>query len=66
MPLLNGIQLVEAIRKKETNSQVPVIIVGRELQEEILEKYSKLQEAFLINEPVDKDIFIELVTKCIS
>ena len=65
MQLMNGIQLVEAIQKKESNRTVPVIVISEILNEDISKKYNKLGVDRIITKPVDNDKFIQMIRKCL-
>ncbi|MEW6651877.1 MAG: ATP-binding protein [Bacteroidota bacterium] len=65
MPLMNGIQLVEAIQKKEANKSLPIIVLSAKLNEEISKKYSKLGINKLLNKPVEQSLLIESIKECL-
>ncbi|MEK6552763.1 MAG: response regulator, partial [Bacteroidota bacterium] len=65
MQLMNGIQLVEAIQKKESNRTVPVIVISAKLNDDISKKYNKLGVDRIITKPVDNDKFIQMIRKCL-
>jgi len=62
MPLMNGIQLVEAMRKKDSNRNVPVIVISAKLNDDIIKKYSELNVDKIIPKPFKQ---AELI-KCIK
>jgi PAS domain S-box-containing protein len=64
MPLMNGIQLVEAMRKKKANKNVPVIIVSTEINDEIENKYRALGVTSILQKPVNSSQFIDAVKEC--
>jgi PAS domain S-box-containing protein len=65
MQLMNGIQLVEAIQKKESNRTVPIIIISEVISEDISKKYNKLGVDRIISKPVDNDKFIQMIRECL-
>ncbi|MDQ7817749.1 MAG: response regulator [Melioribacteraceae bacterium] len=65
MPLMNGIQLVEALNKRESGRTIPVIVVSAKLNDEISRTYSKLGVDKIIPKPVNLDQLIETVKECI-
>jgi signal transduction histidine kinase len=65
MPLMNGIQLVEAIQKKESNRTIPVIVISEILGEDISKKYNKLGVDRIIGKPVDNDKFLQMIKECL-
>ncbi len=52
MPLLNGIQLVEAAKKKFNSKFVPVIIVSGKLDKELIAKYKALGVKEIFEKPI--------------
>lgn len=65
MPLMNGIQLVEAIQKKEANKSFPIIVISAKLSDEIAKKYIKLGVDKLLSKPVDQSLLIESIKECL-
>lgn len=65
MPLMNGIQLVEAIHKKETNRSVPIIVISAKLSEEITKKYAKLGVDKIVSKPVDREHLVQIIRECL-
>jgi len=61
MPLMNGIQLVEAIQKKESNKSIPIIVISGKLDEEITRKYLKLGIDKVVSKPVDNELLVQLI-----
>jgi CheY-like chemotaxis protein len=57
MPLMNGIQLIESIRKKEETHRIPVIIVAALLTDEQREKYYDLGVEAILDKPLDINEF---------
>ncbi|MEW6196880.1 MAG: ATP-binding protein [Bacteroidota bacterium] len=65
MPLMNGIQLVEAIHKKESNRAIPVIVISAKLNDEITKTYSKLGVDKIIPKPVNLDNLVDTMKECL-
>ncbi len=65
MPLMNGIQLVEALNKRESGRTIPVIVVSAKLNDEISRTYSRLGVDKIIPKPVNLDQLIDTVKECI-
>jgi signal transduction histidine kinase len=65
MPLMNGIQLVEAIQKKESNRTVPIIVVSSKLNEEITKKYLRLGVDKIISKPVEHNLLVQQIRECL-
>lgn len=55
MPLMNGIQLVEAIRKKDKNYTVPVIVISAKLNDELRQKYENYGVSKILEKPVEPE-----------
>ncbi|MEW6701387.1 MAG: hybrid sensor histidine kinase/response regulator, partial [Bacteroidota bacterium] len=65
MPLMNGIQLVEAVQKKETNRTIPIIVISAKLNDEITKKYLRLGVDKVISKPVESNLLIQLIRECL-
>lgn len=65
MPLMSGIQLIEALRKKETNKNIPIIVVSAKFNDSIKQTYLNLGINRLIPKPVDSQDLIETINKCV-
>lgn len=65
MPLMNGIQLVEAIQKKENNKAFPIIVISAKLTEEISKKYMRLGVEKLLSKPVDQQLLVDSIKECL-
>lgn len=59
MPLMTGIHLAEAIRKKDKQAQIPIIVISARLDEELMSKYEVYGVSDFIGKPVEKDALIE-------
>ena len=66
MPLMNGIQLVEALRKKDSSASVPVIVVSAKLSSELIEKYQNLRVNHIITKPFKQAELIQHIQDCVS
>ncbi|PKL83892.1 MAG: hypothetical protein CVV24_02785 [Ignavibacteriae bacterium HGW-Ignavibacteriae-3] len=65
MPLMNGIQLVEAIQNKESNRTVPIVVLSAKLNDELIKKYSRLGVDKIISKPVEPEILIQQIEDCL-
>lgn len=65
MPLMNGLQLVEILQKKEVNKTVPIIVLSAKLNEENSKKYLKLGVEKLITKPVESKELINIIRACL-
>lgn len=59
MPLMNGIQLVEFIRKEDKNFKIPVIATVTELTDNFMKEYKVLGIDTVLQKPVDDNLLIE-------
>ncbi len=65
MPLMNGIQFVDAIQKKESNKTTPIVVITAVLSEEITKKYRKLGVDKIISKPVDRVQLVQAIRECL-
>ncbi|MFA7229017.1 MAG: ATP-binding protein [Melioribacteraceae bacterium] len=65
MPLMNGIQLVEAIQKKESSRTIPIIVVSTKLNDDLIKKYSRLGVEKFITKPFENEILIQQIRECL-
>ena len=66
MPLMNGIQLVEAMRKKDFNKNVPVIVISAKLSEEIIKRYKELNVDKIISKPFKQAELINCIKESVT
>ncbi len=59
MPLMNGIQLVEFLRKEDKNFRIPVIATVTELTDNFMKEYKALGIDTVLQKPVDDKLLIE-------
>ena len=65
MPLMNGYQLIEAIREKEEAKNIPVIVVSAKISDQLLEEYQKLGVDKLIKKPFDSNELSQAISQII-
>lgn len=65
MPLMNGIQLIEALYKKDSSKAIPVIVISAKLNDEINRSYSKLGIDKIIPKPVNLEKLVEAMKECL-
>lgn len=53
MPLINGLQLVEAIKRGEAELKTPILIYGENLKTEEEGQYSRLGVRYVLQKPLD-------------
>ncbi len=61
MPLMNGIQFLEVIKKNAKLKNVPVIIISAALDEETISNYKKLEVSEIIEKPFETTKFLEVI-----
>lgn len=66
MPLMNGIQLVEALKNREKKANVPVIVVSARFTDEIKKKYDELGVDKMINKPFEPNILAKIITESVN
>jgi CheY-like chemotaxis protein len=57
MPLMNGFQLIEFIRKEDKNFKIPIIATTSNLTQDLLEEYQHLGIDFILQKPIDEELF---------
>lgn len=65
MPLMNGIQLVEALRKKDPHNKVEVIVISAKLEDSVDEKYYNYGIKRLLSKPVHNEELIKVLKESI-
>ncbi len=65
MPLMNGIQLVEALRKKDPHKKVEVIVISAKLDDSIDDKYFNLGVKQLLSKPVHNDKLVKVLQESV-
>ncbi|MEI7811637.1 MAG: ATP-binding protein [Ignavibacteria bacterium] len=66
MPLMNGIQLIESIRKREESNRVQIIVVAALLTEEQQHKYSQLGVEHILPKPLEVKEFSRMLLEIIN
>lgn len=61
MPLMNGVQLAEAVKKKFATVKLPIIIVSGVLNDELKKKYKELGIEHIIEKPVLPENFGSII-----
>ena len=65
MPLMNGIQLVEALRKKDPHKKVEVIVISAKLDNSIDEKYLELGVKQIHSKPIHTEKMVKVLQQSI-
>ena len=65
MPLMNGIQLVEALRKKDPHKKVEVIVISANLDNSIDEKYLELGVKQIHSKPIHTEKMVKVLQQSI-
>ncbi|HEX2866209.1 MAG TPA: ATP-binding protein [Ignavibacteriales bacterium] len=66
MPLMNGIQLIESMRKRDESKKIPVIVVAGALTDELKERYYRLGVESVLPKPVDINEFTDALSVLIN
>ena len=66
MPLMNGIQFVEAINKKESNKPIPIIVTITDYSDTLHDKYESLGINSLIIKPLNDDLLLKTVKQLLN
>ena len=59
MQLMDGIQLIEALRKKDEKNRIPAIVLSQAIQQPVKDKYNKLGVDSVLTKPIDINVFEE-------
>ncbi len=66
MPLMNGIQLVEAMQKNETSRFIPIIVISAKFSDQIKSQYLGLGVNKLLPKPCDHEVLIKAIKDSIE
>lgn len=66
MPIMNGIEMLEAVRADDALKQVPVVIVSTEGSEERIEYLKELGIQSYIRKPYTPEVLAETVTEILG
>ncbi|NLT51560.1 MAG: response regulator [Ignavibacteria bacterium] len=66
MPLMNGIQLVEAMYKNEENRHIPIIIISAKITPKLHEEYIGFGVKHILPKPVDTDLLLSLIKSSVN
>lgn len=66
MPLMSGLHLTEAIRKKDRQFEIPIIVISAKLNDELIKSYKNLGVASLIEKPAESEIIISEIKKVVG
>jgi len=66
MPLMNGLQLIESMRKKDESNKIPVIVISAVITEELKNKYLKLGVEKILNKPLDMRVLNECLLNIVN
>ena len=66
MPLMKGVQLVEAIRKEEKNFSIPIILATKALTEPLRNSYNNLGVLAILQKPINSELFVEKLDRALG
>jgi PAS domain S-box-containing protein len=61
LPLMNGIQFIQSVRREDKGSRIPIIALVPELSEDTRRQYQVLGIDTVLQKPVDNEIFSEKI-----
>jgi PAS domain S-box-containing protein len=61
LPLMNGIQFIQSVRKEDKGSRIPIIALVPELSDEVRRQYQILGIDIVLQKPIDSEIFSEKI-----
>ncbi len=59
MPLMNGFQLVENLRKEDNNLNIPIIAIAANISDELKRSYLSSGISHILHKPVDSKLFVD-------
>lgn len=65
MPLMNGYQLVEAIRKRDKNFAIPIVVISAKLDKDLQTKYENMGVAKILFKPIKAEDFVNSLKELI-
>lgn len=65
MPLMNGYQLVEAIRKRDKNFAIPIVVISAKLDKDLQTKYENMGVAKILFKPIKAEDFVKSLEELI-
>jgi CheY-like chemotaxis protein len=66
MPLMNGVRLIESIREDPKNFAVPIILLTRELADEISDQCNNMGVLAILQKPISQERFKEELNKVLD
>lgn len=66
MPLMNGIQLIESMRKRDESNKIPAVVVAGLVTEELREKYYRLGVDAVMSKPVNVEDFMDTIKSLVN
>ncbi|MHB8579813.1 MAG: hybrid sensor histidine kinase/response regulator [Ignavibacteriaceae bacterium] len=66
LPLMNGLQLVESIRKVDTNFNIPILSIVPKISEDISKSYKKFGVDEVFQDPVNSQAFSDRIQKSLK
>lgn len=66
MPLMNGINLIESIRKQDETNKIPVIVIAGNLTKDLRDQYFKIGVETVLGKPFDFEEFGDLLLQAVG
>lgn len=65
MPIMDGVELIEEIRKMEQYEFIPVLMLTTETKEKKKQRAEEAKVTAFIKKPYEHDVFLNIVKKCL-
>jgi len=66
MPVMNGLELIKAVKKIPKYEFIPIIILTTEQDPEKKHKIDEVKVTAWVQKPFKHDVFLKIVTKCLK
>ncbi len=61
LPLMNGIQFIESIRREDKGGRIPIIALASDVSEDLRREYKLFGVESVLQKPVDEELFSEKI-----
>jgi signal transduction histidine kinase len=66
MPLMNGIQLIESLKKGDSSLKYPIVIIGDDISDDSKKRYQQLGAKSVIEKPFNNDYLVKIISSTLS